>query len=180
MLCACMYTFIIVYVCVLLLELFTTKTTRCIQMESFDKAINKLYTPECAPRGIKGIWSVLIRTVSRCDHALEHVSKRWGGESFSLEEVCSRLRGAHCGGKWAGDFFSRRGQVSTKRPPFSSPHDPKPLGESRVSGPGPTQLQASAHHPQAEPNPGSQCLPWWHDRMSQLWLPWQRAMDQSA
>lgn len=57
MLCACMYTSIIIYVCVLLLELFTIKTTRCIQMASFDKAINKLYTPECthAPRGRKAV-----------------------------------------------------------------------------------------------------------------------------
>lgn len=48
MLCVYVYIYNRMCVCILLLELFTIKTTRCIQMPSFHKAVNKLYTPECA------------------------------------------------------------------------------------------------------------------------------------
>lgn len=40
-----MYTFIIICVCVLLLELFTIKTTRCIQMPSFPKQLTNYIPP---------------------------------------------------------------------------------------------------------------------------------------
>lgn len=67
MLCACMYTFIAIYVCIAC-ELFTIKTTRCIQMPSFHTAVNILYTAEQLKlREEESHLIDLVRTVSRCD-----------------------------------------------------------------------------------------------------------------
>lgn len=44
----CIYIYIIIYVCILLLELSTMKATGSVQMPSFHKTINEVYPWVCS------------------------------------------------------------------------------------------------------------------------------------
>lgn len=119
----CIYIYIIIYVCILLLELSTIKTTGSVQMPSFHKTINEVYpwVCSCSKRKKNGLIffdkNLVIFSVwpsfGKCQFVKETREEKTSGLRKSASgsgEPTQQVMVA----MGLGDLFSRCGRITTK------------------------------------------------------------------
>lgn len=172
------------YMCVLLLKLFTVKAIRNVQVPSFHKTINKVCPWVCfCSKRKKNDLIHFDKNCFWCDQALENatLTKRWEERMLRLEEVGWRLLGAQSvrwGGNKAMRFVFQMRWNCHQALPLSA--QPKHLREGDVSGQGPSrrfseQSWAICPSPPGQAHPGPQSVLLWEATAAAWVVSWESA-----